>query len=159
MENLNISSDYLYYILKKCNNKIYDAIWLLELLTNGCIFIDNKNIIIQEIVNMIIDKKNYTSRNILHVIKKIRELYYQLSITNMISYELISIVMRNILMNINDFNLKLQIIDITSFFELRKVQGTRHIKYFEAYIIKLIELFSTYNKGLEYHYNLDILEL
>jgi hypothetical protein len=62
-------------------------------------------------------------------------------------------------MNINDFNLKLQIIDITSFFELRKVQGTRHIKYFEAYIIKLIELFSTYNKGLEYHYNLEILEL
>jgi replication factor C subunit 3/5 len=159
MEKIPISSDVLSYILKNCNNKIHNAIWLLELLSNNCVFVDNKNIIIQQIVNMIIDKNNYTSSNLLQTIKKIRELYYQLSITNMISYELISVIMRNILKIVDDFNLKLQIIDITSVFELRKVQGTRYIKYFEAYIIKLIELFSTHNKGLEYHYNLEILEL
>ena len=159
MEKIPISSDVLSYILKNCNNKIHNAIWLLELLSNNCVFVDNKNIIIQQIVNMIIDKNNYTSYDLLQTIKKIRELYYQLSITNMISYELISVIMRNILKIVDDFNLKLQIIDITSVFELRKVQGTRYIKYFEAYIIKLIELFSTHNKGLEYHYNLEILEL
>jgi len=159
MEKIPISSNVLSYILKNCNNKIHNAIWLLELLSNNCVFVDNKNIIIQQIVNMIIDKNNYTSSNLLQTIKKIRELYYQLSITNMISYELISVIMRNILKIVDDFNLKLQIIDITSVFELRKVQGTRYIKYFEAYIIKLIELFSTHNKGLEYHYNLEILEL
>jgi replication factor C subunit 3/5 len=159
MEKIPISSNVLSYILKNCNNKIHNAIWLLELLSNNCVFVDNKNMIIQQIVNMIIDKNNYTSSNLLQTIKKIRELYYQLSITNMISYELISVIMRNILKIVDDFNLKLQIIDITSVFELRKVQGTRYIKYFEAYIIKLIELFSTHNKGLEYHYNLEILEL
>ena len=159
MEKIDISADCLQYILNNCNNKIYNAIWLLEMLSSGCIFIDNKNIIIQKIISMIIDKNNYSSNVILSCIKKIRELYYQLSITNIISYELISVVMRNLLLRIDDFNLKIQIIDITSFFELRKVQGTRHIKYFEAYIIKLIELFSTYNKGLNFHYNLDILEL
>ena len=159
MEKIPISSNVLSYILKNCNNKIHNAIWLLELLSNNCVFVDNKNIIIQQIVNMIIDKNNYTSYDLLQTIKKIRELYYQLSITNMISYELISVIMRNILKIVDDFNLKLQILDITSVFELRKVQGTRYIKYFEAYIIKLIELFSTHNKGLEYHYNLEILEL
>ena len=59
----------------------------------------------------------------------------------------------------NDINLKSHIIEITSIFELRKSQGTRHIECFEAYLIRLIYLFSNYFKGNDYQYNLDILEL
>ena len=44
-------------------------------------------------------------------------------------------------------------------FELRKSQGTRHIECLEAYLIRLIYLFSNYMRGNNYQYNLDILEI
>jgi hypothetical protein len=67
--------------------------------------------------------------------------------------------MLKILDNFSDIKIKSNIIEITSIFELRKSLGTRHIECFEAYIIRLIYLFSNYMKGHNYQYNLDILEL
>jgi hypothetical protein len=110
-------------------------------------------------VEMIINKKNYTSKKAYRVIKKCRELFYKLSITNISTQEIISEIMRKLLMYFEDINIKSHIIEITSIFELRKSQGTRHIECFEAYIIRLIYLFSNYIKGNDYQYNLDILEL
>ena len=42
----------------------------------------------------------------------------------------------------SDINIKYSIIEITSFFEQRLNEGTRYIIHMEAYIIKIIELFS-----------------
>ena len=67
--------------------------------------------------------------------------------------------MKKLLKYFDDINLKSHIIEITSIFELRKSQGTRHIECFEAYLIRLIFLFTNYIKGQDYQYNLDILEL
>ena len=108
---------------------------------------------------MLIDERNFNSRRALNIIRKCRELFYKLSITNISTQEIISEIMRKLLMYFEDINIKSHIIEITSIFELRKSQGTRHIECFEAYIIRLIYLFSNYIKGNDYQYNLDILEL
>jgi len=158
-EKIILNTSNLLDILVNSNQKIYNAIWLLELKNNGCEFVNNKDNIILEIVEMIINKKNYTSKKAYRVIKKCRELFYKLSITNISTQEIISEIMKKLLMYFEDINIKSHIIEITSIFELRKSQGTRHIECFEAYIIRLIYLFSNYIKGNDYQYNLDILEL
>ena len=159
MENIDLSENDLYYIIKNCNQKIHNAIWLLELQKNGCTYVNNKNNNINEIVKMIVNKKNYNAKKIYGVLKKSREIFYKLSITNIPTNEIISEIMRKLILCFNDINLKSNIIEITSIFELRKSQGTRHIECFEAYLIRLIYLFSNYFKGNDYQYNLDILEL
>lgn len=159
MENIDLSENDLYYIIKNCNQKIHNAIWLLELKKNGCDYIDSKNENINQIVKMIVNKKNYNQKKIYGVLKKSREIFYKLSITNIPTNEIISQIMRKLILCFNDINLKSNIIEITSIFELRKSQGTRHIECFEAYLIRLIYLFSNYFKGNDYQYNLDILEL
>ena len=158
-EQINLNTYDLIDILHKSDQKIYNAIWLLELKNNGCEFINNKDNIILEIVEMIIDKSNYNNKKVYRVIKKSRELFYKLTITNISTQEIISEIMKKLLMYFEDINIKSHIIEITSIFELRKSQGTRHIECFEAYIIRLIYLFSNYIKGNDYQYNLDILEL
>ena len=45
----------------------------------------------------------------------------------------------------NNLQLKYNIINITSIFEQRLSQGTRHNIHSEAYIIRLIHLFSNYH--------------
>lgn len=159
MEKIDLSEDDLVYILRNCNQKIHNAIWLLELKKNGCIYENKKDDNINKIVEMIINKKNYNAKKIYSVLKKCREIFYILSITNIATNEIISEIMRKLILCFNDINLKSHIIEITSIFELRKSQGTRHIECFEAYLIRLIYLFSNYFKGNDYQYNLDILEL
>lgn len=159
MEKIDLSDEDTCYILKNCNQKIHNAIWLLELKKNGCIFNNSKDKIINEIVLMIINKKNYNSKNIYNVLKRCRELFYKLSITNIQTNEIISEIMRKLILCFDNINIKSNIIEITSIFELRKSQGTRHIECIEAYLIRLIYLFSNYMKGNNYQYNLDILEI
>jgi replication factor C subunit 3/5 len=158
-EDIILEAEDIIYILNNCNNKIYNAIWLLEFKKNGCTFHDTKNEIIQKIIDMIIDKSNYNATSLHKLIRKSREYFYNLSTTNIPTQEIISEIMKKLLLNFDDINLKAHIIEITSIFELRKSQGTRHIECFEAYIIRLIYLFSNYIKGHDYQYNLDILEL
>ena len=57
-----------------------------------------------------------------------------------------------------ELKLKNHIIEITSIFEQRLSQGTRHIIHFEAFIIRLFYIFSLNYQGLEYKYNLDQFE-
>ena len=68
-------------------------------------------------------------------------------------------IMIRLLESVENLKLKYFIIDITSIFEQRLSQGTRHIIHMEAYIIRLIYLFTNYNKGNDYNYNLDVLEI
>ena len=54
IEKLYLSYHDVNYILKNCNQKIHNAIWLLELKKNGCKFNNSKDKIINEIIDMII---------------------------------------------------------------------------------------------------------
>ena len=115
--------------------------------------------VIKLIVNTICNFNIDSSKKLYKIIKKIREQFYILFITNIPTQLIIRNIMINLLKKIDDLKLKYHIIDITSIFELRLSQGTRHIIHIEAYIIRLIYLFTTSKKGQEYNYNLDVLEI
>ena len=159
IENINLNSTDLQSILVNSNQKIYNAIWFLELKKFDYTYDNTKDKILDKIIEMLIDERNFNSRRALNIIRKCRELFYKLSITNISTQEIISEIMVKLLKCFDDISIKSHIIEITSIFELRKSQGTRHIECFEAYIIRLMYLFSNYKNGQDYQYNLDILEL
>jgi replication factor C subunit 3/5 len=158
-EQIALNSDEIKYIIDNCDNKISNAIWLLEFKKRNYIFDNSWERKIDEIVSIIINPNNYKQNKILKSINKIRECFYSLSITNINTQKIFKLIMNKLLQHYDDINLKSHIIDITSLFELRHSQGTRHINHMEAYICRLFYLFTNYTKGQEYHYNLDHLEI
>ena len=90
-------------------------------------------------------------------IKRIREKYYILFITNISTQIIIRNIMLKLLNVINNIEIKYKIIDITSIFEQRLSQGTRHIIHIEAYISRLIELFT--NNKITDHMHFDTMEI
>jgi replication factor C subunit 3/5 len=146
-------------IVKKSEYKINTAIWLLELKKYNIKYDKNWEELSYEIVNLIINKKNYNNNKCYSCIKKIREIFYFLFITNIPTQIIVRNIMIKLLENVDDINLKNNIIEITSIFELRLSQGTRQIIHFEAYCIRLIYLFNNYFSNLPYKYDLDLLEI
>jgi len=159
LDNIKLSLEDFNEIIQKSENKINQSIWLLELKKYNIDYTYNWNILILEIVNKILNKKNYSNKKFFSAIKKIRSIFYNLFITNIPTQTIIRLIMTNLLENVTDLNLKIHIIEITSIFELRLSQGTRHLIHFETYCIRLFYLFTLYNQGLEYKYNLDKLEI
>jgi len=146
-------------IIKKSEYKINTAIWLLELKKNNLQYKKTWEEMSFKIVDLILNKKNYNNNKCYSCIKKIREIFYLLFITNIPTQIIIKNIMINLLENVNDMNLKNNIIEITSIFELRLSQGTRQIIHFEAYCIRLIYLFNNYFNNISYKYDLDLLEI
>ena len=159
-EKITLNLDDYKNIIKKSDNKINQSIWLLELLNVYNLSYDkNWSNLIDDIVQLIINKKNYCNKKFIVTIKKIREIFYNLFITNIPTQTIIRLIMKKLLENIDDLQLKVNVIEITSIFELRLAQGTRQIVQFEAYIIRIFYLFNLYSKEETYKYNLDLLEL
>jgi replication factor C subunit 3/5 len=158
-EQISLNSDEIKDIIYNCDNKISNAIWLLEFKKRNYIFDNSWERKIDEIVNIIINPNNYKQTKILKSINKIRECFYSLSITNINTQKIFKLIMNKILNYYDDINLKSHIIEITSLFELRHSQGTRHINHVEGYICRIFYLLTNYKKGQEYHYNLDHLEI
>jgi replication factor C subunit 3/5 len=140
-EKISISVKDLFFIVKKSDNIINHAIWLLEMYINKINYDINWTNIIDDIVNLIYKNKLNTHKQLYNTMKKIREKFYLLFITNISTHLISRKIMIKLLQNINDIKLKYNIIEITSIFEQRLNQGTRHIIQFEAYILKLIQLF------------------
>jgi replication factor C subunit 3/5 len=141
-EDIKINSKDLHSIIKNSNNKINRAIWLLEMYTYNINYKDNWEDIIDNIINFIIDVNNYTNKNLLSLIKNIRDQFYILFITNISTSKIIKYMMNKLLKLTNDIDLRYNIINLTSIFENRIHQGTRHIIHIEAYVLQLINLFS-----------------
>ena len=159
-EKINLNFDDYNNIIKNSENKINQSIWLLELINiYNLPYEKNWSNLINDIVEIILNKKNYNNKKFFIAIKKIRELFYNLFITNIPTQTIIRLLMKKLLDNIDDLELKVNIIEITSIFELRLAQGTRHIVQIEAYIIRIFYLFNLYSKKESYKYNLDLLEL
>lgn len=146
-------------IVKKSDYRINTAIWLLELKKYNLKYQKNWEELSHEIVNLIINKKNYNNYKCYLCIKKIREIFYFLFITNIPTQTIIRNIMIKLLESVDNINLKNNIIEITSIFELRLSQGTRQITHFEAYCIRLIYLFNNYFNNIPYKYDLDLLEI
>jgi replication factor C subunit 3/5 len=140
-ENINITYNNLNDIINKSNNKINKAIWLLNMYKYDIKYDDNWLIIIDNIINVLINRKNYTPFKLLTVIKYIRHQFYILFITNILTQKIIKTIMNKLLALTENIELKYKIIELTTEYENRLHQGTRHIIHIESYIIKLINLF------------------
>ncbi len=158
-ENLVVPWIKLKEIIDNSDNKVNHAIWLLEMHKYGIKYEKNWEYVIDNIVENIINPDNQNNKKLYSVMKKIREQFYILFITNISTQMIIRKIMVKLLESVENLKLKYYIIDITSIFEQRLSQGTRHIIHMEAYIARLIYLFTNYNGGNDYNYNLDVLEI
>ena len=157
-ENIKLKSYEYNEIIKQSEYKINTTIWLLELKKYGLKYEKNWDFLSEEIVSIILNKKNYNSNKCLTSLKRIREIFYNLFITNIPTQTIVRTIMTKILKRVDNLELKVNITEITSIFELRLSVGTRSIIHFESYIIRLIYLFNLYFSGQVYTYNLDLLE-
>jgi replication factor C subunit 3/5 len=157
-ENIKLKSYEYNEIIKQSEYKINTTIWLLELKKYGLKYEKNWDFLSEEIVSIILNKKNYNSNKCLTSLKRIREIFYNLFITNIPTQTIVRTIMTKILKRVDNLELKVNITEITSIFELRLSVGTRSIIHFESYIIRLIYLFNLYFSGHVYTYNLDLLE-
>ena len=158
-ENIDISPADLDNIISKSENKVNLAICLLEMKMNNFEYKKNWECLIDRIVDFILDLKNDNIKETVDAITKITSNFYILFITNISTKEIIRRLMIKLLLNLKNIKLKLRLIEITSIFELRIAQGTRHIIHLEAYIIRIIYLFYKHKNGSDYYYNLDNLEI
>ena len=158
-ENINLSIKDTKDILSKAEYNINIAIWLLEFYKNSIKINNDWTDIINNIIDMITDKKNYNKKKMAKLIVKIREYFYILFITNIDFPTIIRRMMIKLLEKNYPIEVKYYIIEITSVFELRISKGTRYIIHLEAYIIKLIYLLSNFNNKLDYKKGLQELEI
>jgi replication factor C subunit 3/5 len=146
-EKINISWDKMNSIIEKSDNRVNNALCLLELTKYNIDYENNWEIVIEDIVTMILNPKITNNKKLLSTMKKIREQFYILFITNISTQMIIRKIMISLINKVTDINLKYNIIDITSIFEQRLSQGTRHIIHVEAYVTRLIYLFTnSHNK-------------
>lgn len=140
-ENIDLKINELKDIVQKSNNNINILLWLLEFKKHNCTYDENWSYLINNIVNTIIDKKNYNTSGMNKLIVKVREYFYILFITNIDFQVVIRKIMIKLLEYFEDIKIKYNIIEITSIFEKRLNQGTRSIIHLEAYVLRLIQLF------------------
>lgn len=159
LENINLSLTDLREIIDESENKLNYAIWLLELKKYNLHYEKSWEYLIDEIVYLLTDSSNYNPKKMYSIMKKIREIFYNLFITNIPTQTIIRQLMTKLLKTTNELKLKLSIIEITSIFEQRLSLGTRHLLHFESYCIRLVYLFSLYKQGIKYNYHLDQLEI
>ena len=147
-ENIEISSTKIGEIINKADNRINNMICLLELQKYNIEYDNNWNGLIDDIVVLILNTSIKDNKQLYKNIIDIRQKFYILFITNISTHVIIRKIMNKLLNNdefINELELKYNIIDITSIYEQRLNNGTRHIIHIEAYVIKLINLFNYNN--------------
>lgn len=143
LEKIHLTGNDIIEIVKKSNNNINKMFWYLELKKYKVPVEHSWYDMIDIIVDNVLNKKNYTIKKLPDVIKELRDLLYQLFITNIDFHTIIKEIMNNIKNKLTATNMteKLYyIIEETSKFENRISQGTRHIVHLEAYLIKLIQI-------------------
>jgi replication factor C subunit 3/5 len=140
-EKLNLSFPEMKEILERSENNITKTIWMLEMKKfNVSIDKGNWTDILDTIVELITSYDNYSTKNMLEVIKTTRELLYILFITNIDFHLVIRKLMILFIEKIDCIDTKYKIIDTTSVFELRIAKGTRYIIQMEAYLIQIISI-------------------
>jgi hypothetical protein len=141
------------YILDKSDNNINNTIWMMEMYKFNVTDTTNWKDLLNKIVEMIMCEKNYSMKNMLNIIKDTRELLYILFITNIDFHTIIRKLMLLFINKVDNINIKYNIIEVTSTFELRIAQGTRYIIHMEAYLIKIIYIMNIFYKNQKKYLN------
>jgi replication factor C subunit 3/5 len=136
-ENIKLSLLDINKITNKSEYIMNHAIWLLNILIYKINDTNNWEDIIDNIVSLIF---LCSKSKIYNIIKKIREYFYILFITNIPTQIIIKKIMIKLLLKIENTEIKYEIIHLTSIFENRLNLGDKHIIHIEAYIIKLLYL-------------------
>jgi replication factor C subunit 3/5 len=144
-EQITLSMNDIKDIMVNSDNNIDKTIWLLEV--KKCKITDTSNWtdILHKIVTIVTTKENYTTVNMLDLIKDMRELLYILFITNIDFHIIIRKLLLLLLKKIDGIKNKYELVSITSKFEYRISQGTRQIIHMEAYLIQVINLINIIN--------------
>ncbi len=140
-EKIKLTGGNIIDIITTSKNNINKAIGLLELISYNIPLDRMWYNVIQMLVEMIMNTKNYTKDGVNDMIENARLMLYQLFITNIDFHIVIKTILQEIKTKINNNKLIYMIVCETSKFENRICQGTRHIIHLEAYIIKLIDLY------------------
>ena len=93
-------------IIDNSDNKVNHAIWLLEMYRYGIKYEKNWEYVIDDIVENIINPENQNNKKLYSVIKKIREQFYILFITNISTQIIIRKIMLKLLESVDDLKLK-----------------------------------------------------
>lgn len=162
-ENISITSSKINELINKSNCMINQSIWNLELYKNNFNYDDNWNKLLVELVDDMFkiiswDEKKF-NKELFNFVKRSREIFYLLFTTNLEITDIFRKLMKMLLLQCDQINIKLRIIEITSIFEKRISTGTRYIIHFEAYLMRILYLLYQYKNGKDFHYNLDCLEL
>jgi replication factor C subunit 3/5 len=140
-EKIKITGKNIMDIISYSKNNINKAIGMLELISYNISLDGMWYKVVEMLVDMITDTKQYNKNGLGDMIENARLMLYQLFITNIDFHTVIKTIMIEIKKRISDNKFIYSIICETSKFENRICQGTRHIIHLEAYIIKLIDLY------------------
>lgn len=138
LENIKLEKDDYKYILNNCESKVNNAIWLLEMKKFSVPNCHSWKLVIDKMVNILVETEELNNKVITDFIKKTREYFYILFITNIDVKKILTSLMVSIIERIDNITLKHEIIEIISKYELRISQGTRHIVHLEAMMIDVL---------------------
>lgn len=149
-EKINMKYKEYYDIIKKSENDISKAVWLLELYKMNFHYKEYWKEYLLKMKTLIFKiTVNITKATYLKYIAKIRNILYTIFITNIEPQTIIRELMIQILKSINSIDVKSKIICITAEYENRLSAGKRHIIHLEAYINNIINLLNNDLKCLE----------
>ena len=138
-ELIDISIDDYNKIINSCDYQINNAIWCLEGKRFGVETNSSWLEIIKQMVDLFFDFGSINPNELLSFLKKIREYFYILFITNLDVKKILNHFMIKFIDRVDDLDLKFDIINIISDYEVRICEGTRYIVHIEAMIIKLLK--------------------
>ncbi|VVU94849.1 DNA polymerase III, delta subunit [seawater metagenome] len=140
-QKINLSLKQYNNIINKADNHIEKAIWLLQLHTMSIPYIVNWHVYMDKIIDIILKiNLKMKKRPYLENLAKIRNLLYNIFITNIEPQTIIREIMNRIVAKINSIELKAKIIESTSEFEFRLSSGKRHVLHLEAYVHSIVYL-------------------
>jgi replication factor C subunit 3/5 len=138
-ENIKLTYNDIQNIIQNCNSNINKAIWQLEYKKLSCDISHNWESLIDEIAILLTTKVKKNS-DINNIIIKCRQQFYTLYITNIDLNLVISKLMTRIIVLIDDNSIRYKIINLTSEYQFRMVNGTRQIIHLEAYILNIVKI-------------------
>jgi replication factor C subunit 3/5 len=143
-EKIDISIEDYNNILDKCDHQVNNAIWELEGKRYEMEETNSWIDIIKQMVNLFFELETLKSVNILLFLKKIREFFYILFITNLDIKKILNHFMTEFIKKLDKIEVKFDVINIISEYEVRICEGTRYIVHIEAMMIKLLKVLSNY---------------
>ena len=145
-ENINLTCDKINFILDNCENKINNAIWLLEFFKLEINYDNDWKDVVENTIDLILNYDFTNNKKMVSFINQIRENFYILFVTNINIKDILLLITKFLIEKTDDIKLKYEFINIISKFESNITSGTRYIVHYEGMVLELIELLNKYKE-------------